>query len=175
MNKFDEIKALIGALALEELEEFNEIVNKRIIEIKPKKKSMLDAMLDALNELTEEDWEEFAKSIEQKKEIESAQMKRVKKFIDSIPEKDFQKWEDKYLKWEEKYQEFWYKRFVETHSNIFLAITNIVREYGNEPKFSEDEVFLATSVEWKGYVFKLYVGQGSFWRIEKNGEIIFPK
>lgn len=59
-----------------------------------------------------------------------------------------------------------------TSSLLFNCFITYTEENGNRQEFPLED-FLAGGHKWMDYTFKMYVGQGSFWRIEKNGETIF--
>jgi hypothetical protein len=57
---------------------------------------------------------------------------------------------------------------------MFEILMNIIEELGEKIDIRElSEDFLGSAFSWNNYLFKLFIGQGSFWRIYKDGELIF--
>ncbi len=61
---------------------------------------------------------------------------------------------------------------VLTSSILFENIINVISKTAITINDLE-ESFLAEAFNWNGYTFKLFVGQGSYWTVEKNNELIF--
>lgn len=78
---------------------------------------------------------------------------------------------ERFFKWERKFQEKQYDKFIQTNSNIWTALWSVVQLEGVVLDYYED--FLESAYEYKGYVFELYVGQGCFYRVLKNNELVF--
>lgn len=76
-----------------------------------------------------------------------------------------------FFKWEESFEEKYYKRYIQTVSNIFERLYGVWETLGDEFDSSED--FYGSGYIYRGYVFKVFCGQGCFYRVEKDGEIIF--
>jgi hypothetical protein len=99
---------------------------------------------------------------------------RICAILDPLDKKELKEWISKFFEWEKKYEDMWYfKRHTLTTSLLFSCFVEYTEKKGKKLKSFESEDFLAHVHKWKGYTFKLYVGQGSFWRIEKDGKIIF--
>lgn len=99
---------------------------------------------------------------------------RMCKMLDRLSKKKVHKWMDKFLEWETKYEEYWYtERHTLTNSLLFDCLMTYTEKKGKKLNLFKDEDFLSKAHKWKGYTFKLYVGQGSFWRIMKDEERIF--
>jgi hypothetical protein len=99
---------------------------------------------------------------------------RISKMIKDLSDEELEKWMEKFLIWEEKWEDMQYhKRHVETDSLLFNSLYEFVRQNGININGRYDEDFLASADEWRGYTFKLYQGQGCFYRIERKGELIF--
>jgi len=100
---------------------------------------------------------------------------RIYRMINHLSDEDLEKWMDKFVEWEKKYEEMWYKRGVETSSLFFNSLYGFIRKNGVDvsDRYSDDYLFLSASDEWRGYTFKLYQGQGCFYKIEKNNKQIF--
>jgi len=122
---------------------------------------------DKLKELSKN----FAKK---QKFYDNHQEIRFGKFIDNIASDEIDNWMNKFLAWEKKYEEFRYKfRNEESESRIFNEVIKILEKKGKPIKIKETEGFCAMGFSWNKYRFKLYCGQGSFWRIWKGRKEIF--
>ena len=128
-------------------------------------------------ECSEEEFDEatnkwFAKHA-LKKSIEKTQKEKIIKYSDSLSKEKFEELFFKFLSWEHEYEEMYYARYIETHSTLFGLVVDIAEEHGKPVLVSLDENFLHKAFRWNGFIFKLYVGQGSFWRIQKGKKVIF--
>lgn len=99
-------------------------------------------------------------------------IRRIKDKIENLSDKEVNVLFENFLKWEKKYEDYYYKKGILTESNIFEAICDYIQKYGKESDIEYDD-FMTGSWDYKEYRFKLYIGQGSFWRIEKNDEFLF--
>ena len=122
-----------------------------------------DSMMDQMA-----DW------IDEEQTYMDRQRKRVEKFLKKLTKREVDKWFDKFLAWEEKYEDKMYRQGIITSSNIFGAVINYFENNSKIIKVGdEDEMFLSKAFKWKKYTFKLYQGQGCFWRILRKKEIRF--
>ena len=116
---------------------------------------------------------EFKRRYELELMVQDHQFEKVEKYINSIPEEELEIKFEKFLKWEEKYEEFHYThRHCHTNSMIFSNIVAYAEKNGIKSK-SLNEDFLSSKFTYKGYTFKLYCGQGCFWRIMKKRKFLF--
>ena len=108
-----------------------------------------------------------------RKSIRDAQYARVLHYICNLSPILLESEFERFLKWETKYEEFQYDhRHKQTSSTLFNTLIDIIREnYSND--IDSDKDFSSECFSAKGYVFTLFVGQGAFWRIEKDGKTIF--
>lgn len=91
---------------------------------------------------------------------------RIRKIIDPLDVEGFKDFMNKFFVWETKYEEIFYKRNILTSSIFLNKICDIASEDGMKLRTDDDEHgFLASRFQYKHFVFELYVGQGSFWRI----------
>lgn len=120
--------------------------------------------------------EEVAKMREHFRKIDIVldhQSNRFQKYISSIPEERLSEEFEKFLKWEYNFEEDQYTRnHCLTSSNIFNCIISYARERGKQNK-RLNEMFLSEKFTFMDYTFKLYCGQGCFWRIMKKNKQIF--
>lgn len=73
--------------------------------------------------------------------------------------------------WEKRFEERYYKKRILTTSNMFNLLFDAVSEKGNSRPCNED--FLTQKYIYKGLTFKLYCGQGCFFRITMRKRLIF--
>lgn len=135
----------------------------------------MSEMLDKLRErLNDPVWvakmqADFAKEIE----VDAAQFDRVQKYINTIPAEQFEARFEQFLKWEEEWENFQYDHnHVMTSSRIFGKILTVLEARGTSLR-NRREDFFSGGFKWGKYTFKLYCGQGCFWRILKGRKIIF--
>lgn len=116
---------------------------------------------------------EMQEKFRREREISENQKLRVQRHIDSIAAEDFEKKFEDFLKWEEQWEDFQYvHRHVITSSTIFGKVIKVLEKRGT-PLRNRREDFFAGGFKWGKYTFKLYCGQGCFWRILKGRKIIF--
>jgi uncharacterized protein with von Willebrand factor type A (vWA) domain len=135
----------------------------------------MSEMLDKLKELLSDPVrvakmkEDFARKIE----VNANQFDRVQRYIDSIPVDQFEARFEQFLKWEEEWEEDQYVRnHCMTSSRIFGQIIKVLESRGTSLR-NRREDFFSGGFKWGKYTFKLYCGQGCFWRILKGRKIIF--
>ena len=106
-------------------------------------------------------------------EIEDKQLSRVRARIESIPEDQLEAEFLKFLKWEETWEEDQYVRnHCMTCSHAFGYMLTVLEEKGSRLKKVRED-FYSGGFKWNGYTFKMYCGQGCFWRILKGKKQIF--
>lgn len=147
--------------------------------------SPLDALkgfLDRMNndpEFKKEQQEKFRNHLIKK----DRPLWRAYDLIKDMDDNEFKEFLIKLFKWESEYEEMWYKRNVLTCSNILGSICSLIWEgtttiernidkLGKELEFPEDSMFMAARSLYKGFIFELYVGQGSFYKIYHETEDI---
>ena len=110
-----------------------------------------------------------------KKSIIDSQHTRVLQYICNIPVNNIEKEFFKFLDWEKKYETFqYYYRHKQTESILFSRIINVIEEeFGKPITIKKNEDFVSGKFKYMGYTFTLFIGQGSFWRIEKENKTIF--
>lgn len=136
---------------------------------------MANTMLDELKKHFEDP--ENVKAAQEyfsgKSEKKERNISRIKHRIEGLSDIELDTLFDKFVKWEVKLEEHYYiDLHIQTSSNILSSIISYVKKYGAEND-EEYEDFLSGSWSYKTYKFKVYSGQGSFWRIEKDGKEIF--
>jgi len=110
-----------------------------------------------------------------RKAIKDAQYARVLHYICNLSPDLLDSEFLRLLKWEEKYEEFQYThRYKQTESKLFDTIIKVIEEnYSTELPILRGDDFVNSKFEAFGYTFTLFVGQGAFWRIEKDNQTIF--
>lgn len=116
-------------------------------------------------------WDELREKYAQEERIKNEQKEKVAKYIDSLSEENIEKEFLRFLEWEDKFEERYYKKFIHTSSSIFYNVIEALQTRGKAIKSNED--FLSGGFKWNGYTFKLFCGQGCFWRISKGKKVIF--
>lgn len=122
---------------------------------------------------SDEEVKKFIESLKKADMVLNHQFDRFEKYIATIAEKNISEVLERLLKWEEDFEEDQYKRnFCQTTSNIFSCLFEYVRKKGiQSEEINED--FLSEQYTFMDYTFKLYQGQGCFWRIFKENRQIF--
>jgi hypothetical protein len=129
---------------------------------------------DMTSEQKEKFWDEFKKRVEKDQTFKKRQEDRISKFINKLSQEEIEQWMNKFLKWEDEYEEYRYMKHNEqANSNIFGYLINLLRYKGKEIRIYQDEDFCGGGFKWNKYRFKIYHGQGSFWRIWKGRKQIF--
>lgn len=99
-------------------------------------------------------------------------VQKMRSIIEPMSNAEFLKFVDRICKREEVFEERCYKKGIITTSNIFDILFDAVsqKEYSRP---CNNEMFLAEKYIYKGLTFKLYVGQGCFYRITMGKRLIF--
>jgi hypothetical protein len=137
--------------------------------------SMESPMIKSLREMLNDPVRvaKMKEEFKRKLEVADGQRARVKRHLDSIPSKDFEQRFEQFLKWEEAWEEYQYTHnHVMTSSIVFGKVLKVLEERGTPLRNSRKD-FFAGGFKWGKYTFKLYCGQGCFWRILKGRKIIF--
>lgn len=123
-----------------------------------------------LKNIDESDWADMRIRFALRHMVLDHQRNRIETYINKL--EIFDDWFPKFLKWEEKFEDYNYTvKNVQTESRIFNHLIDIFEPKAKILNLRED--FLAKAFKYNGYTFKLYVGQGSFWRILKGKKVIF--
>lgn len=134
--------------------------------------SDISKLKDVIN--SKEFMDKFEKSIIFDLKLKEKYQKKIEEIFNKLSKKEKIDLLEKFLKWEEKLEERYLNdKHVYTHSKLFPYVMEFLEQEGHPDESEEYEDFLALAFVWDVYVFKLYVGQGSFWRIFKNDEVIF--
>ncbi len=142
------------------------------------KSSMIDKLKAYFDNETQEEiqeaWEISCYGC--RKSIRDAQYSRVLHYICNLSPSLIDSELERLFKWERKYEEFQYDhRQVQTESILFRTLIKVLQEnYGTEmDMLGLYDEFVNERFEAFGYVFSLFVGQGAFWRVEKDDKQIF--
>ena len=133
----------------------------------------MTSFIDALRAEIDNEDSEFIKNLTAKGRVRQSQIRKIGKYLESLSDKELDKIVIKFLEWEKKYENMWFKKYINKSSLIFTFLTEYTFNHGEivlNPKYED---FLASEHEWRGYNFKLYMGQGSVWRITKDDKILF--
>lgn len=100
------------------------------------------------------------------KKWETLIIKRITKLTDE----EFDQLMGKFFIWEEKFERRYWKRYIEANSNLMDRLFDVFATLGEI--FDSNEDFYSQGYIYRGYIFKLFCGQGCFYRIEKNKKIV---
>lgn len=124
--------------------------------------------------------EDYFESPEGKKSIENFgkklkreddRKKEMWKFLENLSNKQFEELLPRFIKWEETFEEREYIKGKHKSSNIFNTIFGAIES--NAKSCDDKSMFFGGGSTYRGYDWKVFIGQGSFYTIEKNGERIF--
>ena len=93
-------------------------------------------------------------------------------FLESLSDEEYKKFIYRLVEWEEQFEEREYQKGKLKSSNIFGTIFSAISHNAEECD-DEDNMFFGGGSTYRGFNWKVYVGQGSFYTIEENGERIF--
>jgi hypothetical protein len=112
----------------------------------------------------------FAEKMRVEQENEDKWKNHVLNHLNKFTDEDLA-WElDLFFIWEEALEERYYKQYIQTSSCIMNILYKVWVENGVDLELEED--FLSSAHEYRGHIFKLYCGQGCFYRVLRNGETI---
>lgn len=118
--------------------------------------------------------EEGKKSVEnfgKKLKIEDDRKKHMWSFLESLSDEQFDELLPRFIKWEEKFEGREYDKGKLKASNIWNNVFGVITDYA--PQYENDDMFFGGGATYRGYQWIVYIGQGSFYTIEKDGERIF--
>ena len=110
----------------------------------------------------------FAKKLK----IESERRNQAWEFLESLSEERFEELLEKMIVREEIFEEREYQKGKLKSSNVFNTIFNAILENSKE-ECDDDNMFFGGGSIYRGYEWKIFVGQGSFYTIEKGEARIF--
>ncbi len=92
-------------------------------------------------------------------------------YLESLTDEDYRKKLLQLIEWEDRFEEREYQKGKHKSSNIFNTIFSAISH--NAESCDDDNMFFGGGSTYRGFNWKVYVGQGSFYTIEENGERIF--
>lgn len=110
-------------------------------------------------ELKEIDWDAYKLKIQKEHEIQDAQIQRILPYLT-------EEYLDRFFVWEKMFQEKQYQKGIDTSSHLFFILTLALIPL--KELLDIDEDFMGDHSRYLNYTFKLYNGQGSFWKVYKN-------
>lgn len=110
----------------------------------------------------------FAKKLK----IESERRNQAWEFLESLSEERFEELLEKMIVREEIFEEREYQKGKLKSSNVFNTVFNAILENSKE-ECDDDNMFFGGGSIYRGYEWKIFVGQGSFYTIEKGEARIF--
>jgi hypothetical protein len=102
---------------------------------------------------------------------EDERKKKAWEFLESLSDDEYRKFIYRLVEWEELFEEREYQKGKLKSSNIFSTIFSAISH--NAEYCDDDNMFFGGGSSYRGFEWKVYVGQGSFYTIEENGERIF--
>ena len=111
--------------------------------------------------------EKFKKS----QEIKSDREEKMWDFLESLSQERFNELLSQFILWEDAFEEREYQKGYLKSSNIYNTMFSALIEHCEDPE--KNDMFYGGGASYRGYDFLVYVGQGSFYTIEKNGARIF--
>ena len=95
-------------------------------------------------------------------------------YIGSLSDDELDVMAKKFFARETKYEEWRYTHHNEQATSVlFERVIRAIEKQADHPEEYPDDMFLDAMFMWRGYTFKLYCGQGCFWRIEQNNKTVF--
>jgi len=146
-------------------------------ELKEKEKSDRTARLHKcrMKAIRDIDPEEISRYLDKIDRLKNSGISRVQKHlaINAPDQESLDKWFIRFFKWEADVEDRAYASGTIKVSNFFSALDDLVRKEGEDKSNEYHEDFLSTAFLWRGYLFKLYCGQGCFTRIYKGENQVF--
>ena len=126
--------------------------------------NMRQAMEDFFNDTVAQ--KEFEEKLRKEQESYQRLEERARKIFEPMSSKELKEFMPKFFSWNRNYQDRKYNEGIETHTTFIGQLFRIVEEDGTVPYDNpKDTDFMANRILYKGFIFELFVGQGSFWRI----------
>lgn len=114
---------------------------------------------DWKKQLKEINWDAVMLKMRMERQVEDLQIKRIIPYLTEY-------YLDKFFKWEKDFQEKQYQKGIDTNSRLFHILTLALIDLSKPLDVDED--FMREHFTYLNYTFKLYNGQGNFWKIYKN-------
>lgn len=134
---------------------------------------ILQATSDAFDKSLESgDVEIFIKEKEERQKKFDALVNQLQVFLDGKTDTELEIWMKDMSIVEDLYEKYFYfEKCMHKRSLGFSLLCTVAKRQGKQKRFFQD--FCEDSFVWRGYHFKLFVGQGSFWRILKKKKLFF--
>ena len=116
------------------------------------------------------EFDDYFEKLARKQDREEYWVNKSNAYFDTLSDEEFDRLMLKFFEWESNYQEMWYKRGVMTASNLMGNLWEVSKSFGTD--IPNDEDFPTERNEYRGFVFSLTHGQGSFFWVSHNGERI---
>jgi len=124
-----------------------------------------------LDDITDEQLDEFGVYLENVRAYEDRNVNKIRRYMSSKSDEQIDEIITNFLNWETQYEDRFYMKGILTSSNIFHMVLNYCGEHGIETDIEDD--FMVKSIQWGKYEIYQYNGQGTFYRVIKDGDIIF--
>lgn len=116
----------------------------------------------------EKSMKNFSKKLQRKEE----RVQQAWEFLESLSEEGFEEFLEKLIVREEVFEEREYQKGKLKCSNVFNVIFDAIFNNVKET-CDDDNMFFGGGVSYRGYEWKVFVGQGSFYTIEKGELSVF--
>ena len=124
-----------------------------------------------LQDITDEQIDEFVVYLENMRTRIERNVNKIRRYLSSKSDEQIDEIITKFLEWESQYENNCYKKGIITSSILFESVLEYCEKHGIETDIEDD--FLVKSIQWGDYEIYQYNGQGTFYRVIKNNEIIF--
>lgn len=116
--------------------------------------------------------EKFRKENEARAERKERWTEKIHSLLVSLDQPSLDSLLGRFLEWEKDYEEMWYRRGVETESNLQHYLFETFVNHGKERTLLEEDMdgFLGGCFEMGGWKASIFHGQGSVTHIEKLSE-----
>jgi len=118
-----------------------------------------------------EEGKESIKKFQKGLQIKSDREAQMWLYLESLTTEEYESLLVRFIEWEDKFEEREYQKGKLKSSNIYNTVFAAIMD--NAESYEEDSMFFGGGAPYRGTQWLVYVGQGSFYTIEKNGERIF--
>lgn len=107
----------------------------------------------------------------EKMRIEDERKQKTWEYLETLSDEEYQSKIKKLIEWEYRFEEREYQKGKLKASNLFNIVFDAIAR--NATEYENDDMFFGGGATYRGQQWIVYVGQGSFYTIEENGERIF--
>ena len=111
------------------------------------------------------------KKMGEKMRIDAERKQKMWEYIENLSDEVYHTKLQRLIEWEYQFEEREYQKGKLKASNIFNIIFDAITR--NAEEYESKDMFFGGGATYRGHQWCVYVGQGSFYTIEENGERIF--